>query len=98
MPGDRIRLRIGEVVPADARLLDGDPLEVDQSALTGESLPVTRGPDEAVYSGAVIKRGEIDALVYATGASTYFGRTAQLVQEAAPSATFSRRCSRSGTT
>jgi H+-transporting ATPase len=82
VPGDRIRLRIGEVVPADARLLDGDPLEVDQSALTGESLPVTRGPDEAVYSGAVIKRGEIDALVYATGAGTYFGRTAQLVQEA----------------
>jgi len=82
VPGDRIRLRIGEVVPADARLLDGDPLEVDQSALTGESLPVTRDPGEAVYSGAVIKRGEIDALVYATGASTYFGRTAQLVQEA----------------
>ncbi|HZD51775.1 MAG TPA: HAD-IC family P-type ATPase, partial [Woeseiaceae bacterium] len=82
VPGDRIRLRIGEVVPADARLLDGDPLEVDQSALTGESLPVTRGPGEPVYSGAVIKRGEIDALVYATGASTYFGKTAQLVEEA----------------
>ena len=82
VPGDRIRLRIGEVVPADARLLDGDPMEVDQSALTGESLPVTRGPGEAVYSGAVIKRGEIDALVYATGAGTYFGKTAQLVEEA----------------
>jgi H+-transporting ATPase len=82
VPGDRLRLRIGAVVPADARLLDGDPLEVDQSALTGESLPVTRGPGEAVYSGAVIKRGEIDALVYATGTGTYFGKTAQLVQEA----------------
>jgi H+-transporting ATPase len=81
VPGDRIRLRIGEVVPADARLLDGDPMEVDQSALTGESLPVTRGPGEAVYSGAVIKRGESDALVYATGTGTYFGKTAQLVEE-----------------
>jgi H+-transporting ATPase len=82
VPGDIIRLRIGEIVPADARLLDGDPVEVDQSTLTGESLPVTRKTEEAVYSGSVIKQGEIDALVDATGRNTYFGRTARLVETA----------------
>ena len=60
----------------------GDPVEVDQSALTGESLPATRKPGEAVFSGSIIRQGEIGALVYATGANTYFGKTAQLVQEA----------------
>ncbi|MEP6606661.1 MAG: plasma-membrane proton-efflux P-type ATPase, partial [Nitrosospira sp.] len=82
VPGDVIRLRLGDIVPADARLLDGDPVEVDQSALTGESLPATRKPGEAVFSGSIIRQGEIGALVYATGANTYFGKTAQLVQEA----------------
>ena len=62
--------------------LDGDPVEVDQSALTGESLPAERKSGEAVFSGSIIRQGEIDALVYATGANTYFGKTAQLVQEA----------------
>ena len=82
VPGDVIRLRLGDIVPADARLLDGDEVEVDQSALTGESLPATRKSGEAVFSGSIIRRGEIGALVYATGTSTYFGKTAQLVQEA----------------
>jgi H+-transporting ATPase len=82
VPGDLIRVRLGDIVPADARLLEGDPIEVDQSALTGESLPATRQPGEAVYSGSIIRQGEIDALVYGTGANTYFGKTAQLVQEA----------------
>ncbi|MEO7207780.1 MAG: plasma-membrane proton-efflux P-type ATPase [Steroidobacteraceae bacterium] len=82
VPGDVIRLRLGDIVPADARLLAGDPVQVDQSALTGESLPVTVKPGGAVFSGSVVKRGEIDALVYATGANTYFGKTAQLVEEA----------------
>lgn len=82
VPGDVIRVRLGDIVPADARLLEGDPVEVDQSALTGESLPVTRKPGEAVFSGSIIHQGEIDAMVYATGAKTYFGKTAQLVQEA----------------
>jgi H+-transporting ATPase len=81
-PGDVIRVRLGDIVPADARLLEGDPVEVDQSALTGESLPVTRKPGEAVFSGSIIRQGEIGAMVYATGANTYFGKTAQLVQEA----------------
>jgi len=82
VPGDVIRVGLGDIVPADARLLAGDPVEVDQSALTGESLPATRKPGEAVFSGSIIRQGEIDAMVYATGENTYFGKTAQLVQEA----------------
>jgi H+-transporting ATPase len=82
VPGDVIRVGLGDIVPADARLLEGDPIEVDQSALTGESLPATRKPGEAVFSGSIIRLGEIEAMVYATGQNTYFGKTAQLVQEA----------------
>jgi H+-transporting ATPase len=81
VPGDVIRLRLGDIIPADARLLAGDEIAVDQSALTGESLPATHKPGEAVFSGSIMRRGEIDALVYATGTNTYFGKTAQLVQE-----------------
>jgi len=82
VPGDIIHLRIGDVIPADIRLLEGDSIEVDQAALTGESLPVTREMGEVVYSGSVLKRGEIDGLVYATGANTFFGKTASLVGNA----------------
>ena len=82
VPGDVVRLRLGDIVPADARLLNGDPIQVDQSALTGESLPVTAKPGGAVYSGSIIRQGEIDAIVYATGTNTYFGKTAQMVQSA----------------
>ena len=82
VPGDVIRLRLGDIVPADARLLDGDSIQVDQSALTGESLPVTAKSGGAVYSGSIIRQGEIDAMVYATGTNTYFGKTAQLVEQA----------------
>ena len=65
-------------------------VEVDQSALTGESLPVTCKPGEAVFSGSIMRRGEIDAMVYATGTNTYFGKTAQLVQEAQTVSHFQR--------
>jgi H+-transporting ATPase len=82
VPGDLMRIRVGDIIPADARLLQGDPVQVDQSALTGESLPVTRKPGDAVYSGSILKQGEIDALVYATGQNTYFGKTAHLVETA----------------
>jgi H+-transporting ATPase len=81
VPGDIIRLRIGDIIPADAILLDGDPLQIDQSALTGESLPVTREKGQGVYSGSVIKLGEIDAVVHLTGNKTYMGKTARLVEE-----------------
>jgi H+-transporting ATPase len=90
VPGDVIRVRMGDIVPADARLLEGDPVEVDQSALTGESLPVTRKSGEAVFSGSIVRQGEIGAFVYATGANTYFGRTAQLVQGAQTVSHFQR--------
>ena len=62
VPGDVIRLRLGDIVPADARLLDGDEVSVDQAALTGESLPVDKNPGDAVFSGSIIRRGEIGAL------------------------------------
>ena len=82
VPGDVILLRLGDIVPADARLLEGDPIEVDQSTLTGESLPVSRKSGEAIFSGSIIRQGEIEALVYGTGTNTYFGKTALLVEEA----------------
>jgi H+-transporting ATPase len=82
VPGDIIRLRIGNIIPADAKLLDGDLVQVDQSALTGESLPVEHKPGDAVYSGSILKQGEIDAVVYATGKGTYYGKTAELVESA----------------
>jgi H+-transporting ATPase len=82
VPGDLMRIRIGDIIPADARLLDADPIQVDQSALTGESLPVTRKSGDAVYSGSIVKQGEIDAIVYTTGQNTYFGKTARLVKTA----------------
>ena len=81
VPGDVIRLRLGDIVAADARLLDGDGIEVDQSALTGESLPATRAAGDAVFSGSIVRQGEADALVYATGSGTYFGKTAELVTD-----------------
>jgi H+-transporting ATPase len=90
VPGDVVRLRLGDIVPADTRLLGGDPVEVDQSALTGESLPVKRGAGDTLYSGSILKLGEIDALVYATGASTYFAKTAQLAQQAQTTSRFQR--------
>ena len=90
VPGDVIRMRLGDIVPADARLLDGDSIEVDQSALTGESLPATRKPGEAVFSGSIVRQGEIGAVVYATGGKTYFGKTAELVQEAHTTSHFQR--------
>ncbi|WP_231598034.1 HAD-IC family P-type ATPase [Synechococcus sp. CBW1002] len=83
VPGDVIHLRLGDIVPADARLLDGDLPQVDQSALTGASLAATHQCDDAVFSGLIIRRSDIDAMVYATGSNTYFGKTAELVQAAA---------------
>ncbi|WCJ29849.1 Plasma membrane ATPase [Euphorbia peplus] len=79
VPGDMISIKLGDIVPADARLMDGDPLKIDQSALTGESLPVTRMPGDEVFSGSTCKQGEIEAVVIATGVHTFFGKAAHLV-------------------
>jgi H+-transporting ATPase len=82
VPGDLVRVRLGDIVPADLKLFQGDYLLIDQSALTGESLPVTKHLGEMAYAGSVVRQGEMDALVVATGTSTYFGQTATLVEEA----------------
>ncbi|KAJ7950801.1 Plasma membrane ATPase [Quillaja saponaria] len=80
VPGDIISIKLGDIVPADACLLEGDPLKIDQSALTGESLPVTKNPGDEVYSGSTCKQGEIEAVVIATGVHTFFGKAAHLVE------------------
>lgn len=82
VPGDFLRLRAGDVVPADVRLADGQIL-VDQSVLTGESLPVEGRPGSTAYSGSLVSRGEASGEVAATGGRTYFGKTAELVRLAA---------------
>uniref|UniRef100_A0A803PRP3 Plasma membrane ATPase n=1 Tax=Cannabis sativa TaxID=3483 RepID=A0A803PRP3_CANSA len=80
VPGDIVSIKLGDIIPADARLLEGDPLKIDQSALTGESLPVSKNPGDGVYSGSTCKQGEIEAVVIATGVHTFFGKAAHLVE------------------
>ena len=82
VPGDRIRVAIGSVIPADMAVITNDPLQVDQSALTGESLAVKRGHGDVLYSGSVLKQGLAEGVVTGTGVNTFFGKTAQLVGEA----------------
>jgi H+-transporting ATPase len=82
VPGDIVRIRLGNVVPADVKLLNGEYLDVDQSALTGESLPVSKTKGDIAYSGSIAKKGEMTGVVIGTGANTFFGRTANLVQSA----------------
>ena len=83
VPGDIVRLRTGDIVPADLKLLSGT-LSVDQSALTGESKDMDKSLGEALWSGSVVRRGEGNAVVMTTGARTFFGRTTELVQQARP--------------
>ena len=83
VPGDIVRVRSGDIVPADVKLLDG-ALGVDQSALTGESKDVEKAPGDVLSSGSIVRRGEGNAVVILTGAKTYFGRTTELVQQARP--------------
>ncbi|GKV50368.1 hypothetical protein SLEP1_g57075 [Rubroshorea leprosula] len=79
VPGDIITIKLGDIIPADARLLEGDPLKIDQSALTGESLPVTKSPSDEVFSGSICKQGEIEAVVIATGVHSFLGKAEHLV-------------------
>ncbi len=90
VPGDVVLLRIGNVVPADIKLLKGEYLSADESALTGESLPVDKKLGDMTYSGSIIKLGEMIGVVIATGMRTYFGKTAQLVQTAETRSHFQR--------
>jgi H+-transporting ATPase len=83
VPGDIVRNRSGDFVPADIKIAAGN-IEVDQSALTGESAIIQKKSNDFLYSGSVVKRGESTGVVVSTGTKTYFGRTAQLVQLAKP--------------
>ncbi len=82
VPGDVIKLRLGDVVPADVELVEGEYLQLDQAALTGESLPVNRAAGDEAYANAVVKLGEMTGVVSATGPNSFFGRTVSLVARA----------------
>ncbi len=82
VPGDIVKIKIGDLVPADVKLIDGDYIQADQSALTGESLPVSKKPGDIAYSNSVVKQGEMLGVVTHTALDTYFGRTVALVARA----------------
>ena len=81
VPGDLVHVRVGDLVPADLRLVDGELL-VDASSLTGESLPVEARRGAPAYAASIVRRGEATGVVTATGARSYFGKTAELVRGA----------------
>ena len=96
VPGDIIRIRNGDIVPADVKLIEGDLLSADESALTGESMPVEKHVSDVAYSGSTIKQGEMTALVVTTGGATFFGRTARLAGEATETSHFQKAVIRIG--
>ena len=96
VPGDVVHVKLGNVVPADLKLIGGGYLSVDQSALTGELLPVDKKAGDDAYSGSIAKQGEMDGVVTATGMKTYFGKTAGLVQQAGTVSHFQRAVLRIG--
>lgn len=96
VPDDVIRVRLGDIVPADAKLMKGDYLFLDESALTGESLPNEKHLSDVAYSGSIVRQGEMDAYVVATGISSYFGKTAKLVEEAKTGSHFQKAVIRIG--
>ncbi len=90
VPGDVVRIRLGDIIPADVVLLDGEYLRVDQSAQTRETLPADNHPGDAAYSGSVAVQGSMTAVVTATGQATYFGKTTRLVATAQPVSHFQK--------
>jgi H+-transporting ATPase len=82
VPGDIVKLKIGDIVPADVKLLDGDYLSIDQAALTGESLPVSKKAGDVAYANTIVKQGEMLAVVANTGARTAFAKVVSLVAKA----------------
>ncbi len=82
VPGDIIKLKIGDIVPADVKLLKGNYILLDQSTLTGESLPVSKGLGDIAYANSVVKQGEMVGVVIGTGMNTYFGKTVKLIAKA----------------
>jgi H+-transporting ATPase len=96
VPGDIARLRLGDIVPADVKLIDGDYLLTDESALTGESLPVEKHLSDVGYASSIVKQGEMNALVVNTGKRTFFGKTTKLVEEAKTPSHFQKAISKIG--
>ena len=90
VPGDIVRVRPGDVIPADLKLTSGDYLSVDQSALTGESLPVDKKTGDISFQGSPVQMGEMEGLVLNTGMNTYYGKTAKLVEEAVTKSHFEK--------
>ncbi|MCW4009076.1 MAG: plasma-membrane proton-efflux P-type ATPase [Candidatus Bathyarchaeota archaeon] len=96
VPGDVVRVRLGDIVPADVKLMKGDYLLADESALTGESLPVEKHISDIAYAGAIVRQGEMDAYVVATGIGSFFGKTTKLVAEAKTRSHFQKAVVRIG--
>jgi H+-transporting ATPase len=96
VPGDIARLRLGDIIPADVKLIDGDYLLTDESALTGESLPVEKHLSDVGYASSIVKQGEMSALVVNTGARTFFGKTTKLVEEAKTQSHFQKAIGKIG--
>jgi H+-transporting ATPase len=96
VPGDVVRVRLGDTVPADIKLMSGDYLLLDESALTGESLPVEKHNCDIAYSGSIVRQGEMNASVVGTGITTFFGKTARLVEEAKTGSHFQKAVIRIG--
>jgi H+-transporting ATPase len=83
VPGDIAALGLGDIVPADCKIIEGNAL-VDQSMLTGESLPVEVSVGNVIYAGSILKRGQVKTVITNIGKNTYFGRTVELVKTAQP--------------
>jgi H+-transporting ATPase len=98
VPGDVVRVRLGDIIPADIKLMEGAYLQVDQSALTGESLPVEKKTSDIGYSGSIVRQGEMNGLVVSTGEKTYFGKTTKLVEEGKTHSHFQKAIIRIGAT
>ena len=96
VPGDIVRLRLGDIIPADVKLIEGDYLLTDESALTGESLPVEKHLSDIGYASSIVKQGEMNALVVNTAAKTFFGKTAKLVEQAQTPSHFQKAISKIG--
>jgi H+-transporting ATPase len=96
VPGDIVRLRLGDIIPADVKLIDGDYLLTDESTLTGESLPVEKHLSDMGYASSIVKQGEMNALVVNTAARTFFGKTAKLVEQAQTPSHFQKAISKIG--
>lgn len=84
VPGDIIRIHLGDIIPADIKLISGSYITVDESALTGESLPVDKTAEDVAYSGSIVQKGEMIGIVVATGSNTFFGKAAELIAMAKP--------------